>query len=551
MITSKKTDGTYGEIGFIKAKQEDGSYKDIEYQYDNKGNLIFEKGFTRSKEGVLPLVIDGIGKPLKDYDIYGNTYQSDGVSPDTPQEVVGCGDRTENLYQFPYTENIGVTGSGDNRTVINSSYEKSSIIPILPNTTYHLSGDRSTSADIYGRIVLFSEYPVLGSVSTHFYSYNSTSKPGVSFTTDDNEIFAVVYTDGADYQTNYNMQLNLGTEATSYEPYGYKLDVVTRGKNLWKTLPSKVTSGVTITHDGEKYIFSGTCETSVNIILSIELNAGIYTLQANANRIPIENTYSCVDIWIPSLSKLYSIENSVATYKTLTFSIDAPVTGSLRIRLEKGVNYDGFELKPMLELGTEATEYSPYVEPITTPIYLDSPLYKIGDYSDSRGMTEEVRVIKELVLTGEENWGNNYNGYTLSTAKKQGLYTVICSHYAPSAVMKEDKTVYTNSTNVLIFYDSSFATVEAWKSYLATQYAAGTPVIVYYVLAEPEVTSVEPVEIPTLNGTTVIDVDTEVKPSNMWVEYKSSTSEYNPVALRTADNQALYTADNEILQTRR
>ena len=64
--------------------------------------------------------------------------------------------------------------------------------------------------------------------------------------------------------------------------------------------------------------------------------------------------------------------------------------------------------------------------------------------------------------------------------------------------------------------------VTYFKNYLAAQYAAGTPVKVYYVLATPETKPVEPVEIPTLNGTTVIDVDTAVKPTEMYTKYKSS-----------------------------
>ena len=59
-----------------------------------------------------------------------------------------------------------------------------------------------------------------------------------------------------------------------------------------------------------------------------------------------------------------------------------------------------------------------------------------------------------------------------------------------------------------------------FKAYLAAQYAAGTPVKVYYAMKTPETKTVEPVEIPTLNGTTVIDVDTAVKPESMTIKYR-------------------------------
>lgn len=527
--------GEYKQVGFIKVRQPDGTYKDIEKKYAevNTGGygLVFEKGFTRETEGALPLQIDGIGKPLKDYDIEANIYQSENVSPDTPQEVVGVGERTGNLYKFPYTENIGVTGSGDNRTVANSPYEKSSIIPLLPNTTYYLSGDRSTSADIYGRIALFSEYPVLGSVSTHFYNYNSTSKPGVSFTTDDNEIFAVVYTDGADYQTNYNMQLELSTEATSYEPYGYKVDVECRGKNLVRVADDNyiyysALNNFTIQED--KLILTN--ETLVGFKVKVKPNT-TYTIQRKR-----ETNVSC-DFRIREYSAeptewetdfLKQSLNVRVDYASFTSSADTAwvlvvfyitrSAGSLTIS------------NIQLELGIEATEYEPYTPPITTPIYLDSPLYRIGDYSDSRGKTEEVRAVKELVLTGEE-------AITIDNERQQLVFIIngagdgipFCSHYLGVQILTWNElsnyqiSFHPTDKRYFRIGDSRFTTADDFKAYLAEQHNNGTPVTVYYVLAEPESKDVEPVEIPTLNGTTVIDVDTEVKPSNVYIKYKSKT----------------------------
>ena len=81
---------------------------------------------------------------------------------------------------------------------------------------------------------------------------------------------------------------------------------------------------------------------------------------------------------------------------------------------------------------------------------------------------------------------------------------------------------------------STASTVAELKSYLATQYAAGTPVIIWYVLETPETAVVnEPlrkigdyadtvsgITIPTIAGTNTIDVDTTLKPSEVSVNYK-------------------------------
>ena len=100
-----------------------------------------------------------------------------------------------------------------------------------------------------------------------------------------------------------------------------------------------------------------------------------------------------------------------------------------------------------------------------------------------------------------------------------------------------------NATFYMRISSSTASTVAELKSYLATQYAAGTPVTVWYILATPETVTInEPlrkigdyadtvsyeqagVPIPTLNGNTVIDVETTLKPSQMYIKY-DQPSEY-------------------------
>jgi hypothetical protein len=92
---------------------------------------------------------------------------------------------------------------------------------------------------------------------------------------------------------------------------------------------------------------------------------------------------------------------------------------------------------------------------------------------------------------------------------------------------------------VLFINDAAHAaSVADFKSYLAAQYAAGTPVTVWYVLAEPETAVVnEPlmkigdyadtitmaqagVTIPTVSGTNVLDMSSPVKPSEVYIKGK-------------------------------
>lgn len=89
-------------------------------------------------------------------------------------------------------------------------------------------------------------------------------------------------------------------------------------------------------------------------------------------------------------------------------------------------------------------------------------------------------------------------------------------------------------------YETKEEALADFKAYLAAQYAAGTPVTVWYVLATPETAVVnEPlmkigeyadsmsrtqtgIDIPTVVGQNTLDVLTTVKPSSMRIEYTSA-----------------------------
>lgn len=547
-----KHDGQYKQVGFIKVRQPDGTYKDVEKKYGktNSGEygLVFEKGFTRETEGALPLTLDGIGKPLKDYMIEGNTYQAEGVTPDTPQEVVGVGERTGNLFSSKWEQGT-ITTSGDNATA-GTSIRTADYIPITPNLIY--SFERSVySGNINLRLYdRDKKFLAIGTKDTiELITGNSVSNPmiaGQSFC-----CFKVILADAAfirfsdlskDLSTRYMMVEGEHTHATmpNYEPYGYKIPMECRGKNLFKApkYTSQTVRGVTWESNGD-----GT--------ITVSGIASGYSAFNLADAYPIPS--DCVGQNLTFNYRISSASNIV--WAEITF-FDENYTevgkyatgqkGAVTIKIEQNFKKVTATIKRhsniettgtvglMIETGSTATEYEPYVEPITTPIYLDPPLYKIGDYADRLSKTEEVRVVKELVLTGEEEWkiSHTYKGsfYARILADIRSPFDdAYCSH----AVQTKALSTYTygnfyiednNIGHILnLFIGQLEWTVDDFKAYLAEQYNNGTPVKVYYVLATPETESVELPEIPTLDGTTVIDVDTEVKPSNVYIKYKSKT----------------------------
>lgn len=176
-------------------------------------------------------------------------------------------------------------------------------------------------------------------------------------------------------------------------------------------------------------------------------------------------------------------------------------------------------------------------ESITTTVYLDKPLYKIGDYADTLCYAEQKveRVINELILTGKEEWrykdgsGGFLKYYALDNISPfKAENTEFCTHYSSARISASNENVgvgvqKTDKGKIysVLFRPAniSLEDVEAWKTYLAEQYANGMPVRVYYILEEPESESVELPKLPTLDGVTVIDAATEIKPSKMDIKY--------------------------------
>ena len=188
------------------------------------------------------------------------------------------------------------------------------------------------------------------------------------------------------------------------------------------------------------------------------------------------------------------------------------------------------------DLETVGAKAGQYKTPIssantTTPVYL--------------GEVETTRKIKKLVLDGTENWtyrsGDPANVFFmyLPTAKtgEVAMSNAYPYYSGTDFVDMNDKEFAIIRSN-LVIRNSDYQYESQFKAYLAAQYAAGTPVTVWYVLAVPETSVVnEPlmkignyadtitmaqagVTIPTVSGTNVLDMLSPVKPSEVYIKGK-------------------------------
>ncbi len=223
----------------------------------------------------------------------------------------------------------------------------------------------------------------------------------------------------------------------------------------------------------------------------------------------------------------------------------------------------------MLNTGSTALPYEPYGYKIpitcagqTVPVYL--------------GQTQTVRRIKKLVLTGEESYLKQGSTSTLTlystfVAKNAASRNnVICSHLPFSYSYSTETSIcfYSDLRNLFLNFgldimnaQTSGNTVAGLKEYLAAQYAAGTPVTVWYVLAEPQTTIVnEPlakigdyadelhstdaaVTIPTAKGANVLTVDTELPPSSVSITIPDMYPSINKIPITGTNKEVKHILD--------
>jgi hypothetical protein len=268
--------------------------------------------------------------------------------------------------------------------------------------------------------------------------------------------------------------------------------------------------------------------------LTFDLPAGTYTI----NRTPRPCSFNGMMIYVYDSSG-----NRLAAEGTnTTFTLQEDTTCSLGFYVYKQQADDVYTYSVMINAGGTALPYEPYGWKIpltcagqTLPVYL--------------GQAQTVRKIRKLVLDGTERWLVNWRPVTgtyaalLIDSTKKIDNVLLCTHLE---LKKYDQLYYTDTVGVsTVQYSTYLIAIRVpdaiasndteFKAWLAAQYANGTPVTVWYVLAEPETAIVnEPlakigdyadelhstdagVTIPTAKGSNTLTVDTTVQPSEMMI----------------------------------
>ena len=226
---------------------------------------------------------------------------------------------------------------------------------------------------------------------------------------------------------------------------------------------------------------------------------------------------------------------------TLTFTA-ATTTHYIRLysnTLNTSNNYSVVFNNIMLNNGETAMNFEPYGYKIpilsngnTYPVYLAEPIRKISTYADSVPSTGTAsRVIGKYVFTGQESFladSERNSTIRIFTATQVISYTediAISSHFIKktSAEITQGSDIgfaLYNGRQIGFRVSTSLAsTPEAFQAWLATQYANGTPVTVWYVLATAQTESFTAPTLPTTGTAESFDVSTSLKPSEVSLTY--------------------------------
>lgn len=334
---------------------------------------------------------------MKNLTMWGNSQQDGTPTPTAPIEVESVGDKTKNLFNendegIVYGRNISASGTESSSSISSSTY----YIKVKPNTDYTIEF-----------ISLFS-----GSVTRyHLYDTNKTWLQQVKTNTSgaSGSIETVKFTTTSDTQylrftmrgtsasqiKDGKIQLEEGNTATSYEPYGYKVPVEVRGKNLFDKNSVNIPKGwydATTLQVGQPLPATPPSLSSnyrTSDIIKVTPNETYYMVGIGGGN-------PSVLFLDKDLNFLEGFRNSNETKRLIT------VPNNVNIRYMRVPFATATQDTAQLELGTRATSYQPYVEPVTTDIYLNEPLRKVGEYSDT--LTVEgtnVTVVRNVEVIDE------------------------------------------------------------------------------------------------------------------------------------------------------
>ena len=222
--------------------------------------------------------------------------------------------------------------------------------------------------------------------------------------------------------------------------------------------------------------------------------------------------YTATDNWIVSLR--IAVNGEIKSFPTLSkageitpvkIPNDGEITSAKMLVFCNNTSKTGVDstvsiIKPMLCIDIEKTDYVEH-QSGNYPLTLgDIELCKIGDYADyiykADGKWFKRSYIGKKIFDGTETIGKSSNtsadifSYTSGITDTSGTSETKCNYLVYKNTNDIGSCRKHNNFIYLIPYAYGTATIEEFKTTLATLYANGNPYIVYYILATPTDTEI-------------------------------------------------------------
>lgn len=411
----------------------------------------------------------------------GKTIQEGELSPDNIIPIRNVGDNI-NLFDK------------DNANILNGYYIHATQKKLLADSNCKVLYIPCTNNETYSISKIKSERFIIGTTSnipkdtnttfTNVVQNNSATKLTIQAGANDKYLVVWYYNKSVDTTITEqeildSIKIEEGSISTPYTPHNCgSADFKVENKNLAKNMLNKgystTVNGITYTiieNGAIKVNGTSTAMSELRINTDFSIKKGDYVISGGANNI----MFQLIETGVYS-KECYANEVNFTLNEDKTSQI-------LRLRIASGEMVNAI-IYPMIRQKGTLNDYIEHQEQIKSFPFTEGQVLHKGDYFASDGIHQTRGT---LILTGTEGWwsyATGVGGYGTSF-KHKGLDTNgLCSHYK---LVKDYNTndsfrISTNGFNFNV--KSTFATIDDWKSYLAEQYANGTPIIVEYELAQ-------------------------------------------------------------------
>lgn len=478
--------------------------------------IFIQKGLTINNLLFKPM--------LREATIADDTYEQYGASPSPDYRSKIENLEGENICPSLNTtrtiNGVTFTKNKDGSITMNGTATAKTTYPINVNTT---TTTRTVLLKANSKYRMLSSYESGKYTTQVFYLKNNvmTYSSSLIETVEETKVgmYIRVYKDAVLDNVTIYPQITKGEEYKPYVPYN-SLGFLDIGENLIKAreysatvnnVERSITNGLVKLNGtmGEAAVGSNAFSIIGNwtanysaydtSIEYIKLKAGTYTLSIhNVKGSCTEGSLALVAGNTNPKKTKAKIQLKNETSKT--FTLEEESICRISVEYNVGCTFNNFEFNVMLNKGSQAP-YIPYQEQAEYfPLSEGQKLYK-GSYLADDG-THHKR--KQIVLDGSDNraWYMDTQSetstdyfYTRTVGiTTENINSVICSHLKKGSRSRQGfwaTTVFCITMNKtvtgIISSDTKAQRITKFKTWLATQYANGTPVIVEYEPAEEEI----------------------------------------------------------------